>query len=92
MAENLQGLVQVAAIDVDEEKELAGFFGIQSIPTIKLIHPRSTVSPDGKWKPAVLDYDGERSAAALAKFALEAIPNYVQSVKEDNIEKFFTTY
>jgi thioredoxin len=39
IAEEYEGSVKVAKVDVDAESELAGQFGIRSIPTIALFEP-----------------------------------------------------
>ena len=39
IAEEYEGTLKVAKVDVDAESELAGYFGISSIPTIALFEP-----------------------------------------------------
>ncbi|EQC37366.1 hypothetical protein SDRG_05583 [Saprolegnia diclina VS20] len=55
-AKALDGIVNVAAVDCDEHKSLAGQFGVQGFPTIKIF---------GDNKRAPVDYQGERSAKAI---------------------------
>src|SRR3982751_2570006 len=39
IAAEYEGTLKVAKVDVDAESELAGYFGISSIPTIALFQP-----------------------------------------------------
>ena len=39
IATEYEGTIKVAKVDVDAESELAGYFGISSIPTIALFEP-----------------------------------------------------
>ncbi|OQR87228.1 disulfide-isomerase [Achlya hypogyna] len=55
-AKALDGIVNVAAVDCDEHKSLAGQFGVQGFPTIKIF---------GADKRTPVDYQGERSAKAI---------------------------
>ena len=52
MAEKYAGQIDVYKVDVDQEEELAGLFGIRSIPTILFIpmegQPQSAVGAMGK--------------------------------------------
>jgi hypothetical protein len=52
----LKGMVNVAAVDVDQYKSLGGRFGIQGFPTIKIFNI-------DKQKPE--DYQGERTSGAM---------------------------
>jgi len=62
-ASALKGIVNVAAVDADQHKQLGGQFGVQGFPTIKVFGAN-------KKKPE--DYQGARSAAAIVDFALQA--------------------
>jgi len=92
-ATNLKGIVKVAAINCDEEKELAGMFQIQGFPTIKLFPSETSENPYQKgapWKQPI-DYQGARSAAAIANFATQHLPNRVRQVTPLSHEKFLAT-
>ena len=55
----LKGMVNVAAVDVDQYKSLGGRFGIQGFPTIKMFNI-------DKQKPE--DYQGERNSGAMLEY------------------------
>lgn len=55
----LKGVVKVGAVDCDDHKDLAGKFGVQGFPTIKIF--------TGKDKT---DYNGERTAKAIVEAGL----------------------
>ncbi|CAJ0641296.1 16254_t:CDS:2 [Entrophospora sp. SA101] len=88
-AENLKGLVKVAAIDCDDQSnrnvcsanEIKGDFGF---PTIKLFPSQSIPDPKNpkKFIKRPKDYNGPRTAKDLVKFALEEIPSFVQPLAE----------
>eukprot|EP00899_Mesostigma_viride_P007599 jgi/Mesvir1/16840/Mv15733-RA.1 len=61
-AKALKGVVTVAAVDCDQYKELAGQYGVQGFPTIKIFSAGQ--------KPT--DYNGQRTAQAIADAALQA--------------------
>lgn len=63
-AKALAGIVQVGAVNADEEqnKPLAGQYGIQGFPTIKLF---------GIDKNKPIDYQGARSAKDIVEFAMK---------------------
>lgn len=61
----LRGVVTVAAVDADEHKSLGAQYDVKGFPTIKYI----VETPTGK--PKVVNYEGERSAQAIARWALE---------------------
>eukprot|EP00242_Pyramimonas_sp_CCMP2087_P012630 CAMPEP_0198198452 /NCGR_PEP_ID=MMETSP1445-20131203/1925_1 /TAXON_ID=36898 /ORGANISM="Pyramimonas sp., Strain CCMP2087" /LENGTH=515 /DNA_ID=CAMNT_0043868023 /DNA_START=126 /DNA_END=1670 /DNA_ORIENTATION=- len=81
VAENLKGVVKVAAIDVDSVKEFAQKYGIQSFPTIKVFpHDRQMNPYTKKMSKTPLDYEGPRTGKKIAEFATAAIPSFVQSI------------
>eukprot|EP01094_Clydonella_sp_ATCC50884_P024368 TRINITY_DN608_c1_g1_i1.p1 TRINITY_DN608_c1_g1~~TRINITY_DN608_c1_g1_i1.p1 ORF type:complete len:417 (-),score=162.41 TRINITY_DN608_c1_g1_i1:267-1442(-) len=84
-ASNLEGVVSIGAVNCDEDKnkQLCGQYGVQGFPTIKVAAPNKA---DAKKK--FDDYRGERSAAAIAKFASSSIPNVVTSVTKKSFEGF----
>ncbi|ETW06795.1 protein disulfide-isomerase domain [Aphanomyces invadans] len=61
-AKALDGIVNVAAVDCDQHKELAGKYGVQGFPTIK-------VFGDNKRSPT--DYQGQRTAQAIVDAAVK---------------------
>lgn len=67
-AKALAGIVKVGAADVDEHKALGARFGIQGFPTIKIF-------AGDKNKP--IDYQGARSAQAIASEAARQAQNLV---------------
>jgi putative thioredoxin len=65
-----EGKIELAKIDVDAEQELAGRYGIQSIPTV-------VVFRDGK---PVTGFVGARAAATIGGFLDEAIEEHGEAV------------
>jgi len=55
----LKGVVKVGAVDCDEHKDLAGKFGVQGFPTIKIFTGKDSTA-----------YNGERTAKAIAEAGL----------------------
>lgn len=66
----LKGVAKVGAINCDEEKSLAGRFGIQGFPTIKVF---------GADKKKPKDYSGPRTAQGLADEAISVIRSKVNA-------------
>ena len=64
-AKALQGVLSVAAVDCDEHKSLAGEFGIQGFPTIKLMYATS------KGSIGKIDYSGGRTASEMVAWAMD---------------------
>lgn len=60
-AKALEGVVNIAAIDADQYKDIGGRFGVQGFPTIKVFGAE-------KLKPS--DYQGQRVAKAIVDSAL----------------------
>jgi len=60
----VQGVVKVAAVDVDTHKELGGRYGIKGFPTIKIF---------GADKNSPENYEGPRTSKGLIEAALSAI-------------------
>ena len=56
---------------------------MQGFPTLKIVKPGTK-----KGKPIVKDYNGERSAKAIVNAVTEDIPNLVQRVNDNSLEKF----
>ncbi|CAK0750414.1 hypothetical protein CVIRNUC_001989 [Coccomyxa viridis] len=73
VAKNLQGMVTVAAVDCDEDsnKKLCGKYGVKGFPTIKMFPALAKANPyTGKMEKSPTDYQGPRSAKAMADSAL----------------------
>ncbi|XP_025830227.1 protein disulfide-isomerase A6 homolog [Agrilus planipennis] len=69
-AKVLKGIVKVGAVNADEEGSLGGNYGVRSFPTVKIF------AADKK-KPE--DYNGGRTAQALADAAVLAIKNKINA-------------
>ncbi|CAG8467303.1 9148_t:CDS:2 [Funneliformis mosseae] len=91
VAENLKGLVKVAAIDCDDQsnRNICGAYDVKGFPTIKLF-PSQAV-PDKKNPGSFLkkpkDYNGPRTANEMVKFALSEIPSFVKPISNKNPTK-----
>lgn len=57
--------------------------GVQGFPTLKIIRPGKKPG-----RPVVEDYQGARSAKAIVEAMMDKIPNHVQRVKDDGLEKW----
>ena len=81
-ARSLDGLAQVAAVNCDDEinKPFCGTMGVQGFPTLKLVKPGKS------GKPIVEDYQGERSAKAIAEAVKQAIPNVVKRITDKGLD------
>jgi len=89
LAKSLKGIVKIAAVNGDEDKELAGHYGIKGFPTIKVFPSQIQKSPDGKgYMKVPEDYEGARTASAIASYATSKLPNFVTKLTAKNIEKF----
>lgn len=89
-AKNLKGIVKVAAVNCDDDKDLCGSFGVQGFPTIKLFPHTLKKQGKGVVKEPV-DYQGQRTAASIANFALEKLPSFVTVITSKNEEKFLSS-
>lgn len=90
-AGNLKGIVKVGAVDCDQNdnKELCGSFGVQGFPTVKVFPSKATPGKkEGTFNKVPEDYQGARSAAAVANFALSKLPSFVSAVTSKNHDKF----
>jgi len=70
VAKNLDGIVRVAAVNCEKEKALCQAARVESYPTIKAVVGGT---------PA--DYRGARTATALSKWGISAIPDHVRAVR-----------
>ncbi|KAF9936587.1 hypothetical protein BGZ67_002218 [Mortierella alpina] len=93
-AENLRGIAKLGAIDCDNDmnKPLCSQYGIQGFPTIKVFPPSKSGKKGVKYPQ---DYQGERTAAAMAKHVVKLLPNDIQLVSSNpssekitNIDEF----
>ncbi|BDA46353.1 probable protein disulfide-isomerase DDB_G0275025 [Coccomyxa sp. Obi] len=78
VAENLQGMVNVAAVDCDDAslKSLCGKYGVQGFPTLKLFPSDKQKNPyTKKTDKTPTDYNGPRSAKAIADAGLALLPD-----------------
>jgi protein disulfide-isomerase A6 len=82
----LKGLAKVAAINCDDEdnKPFCGTMGVQGFPTLKIVRP----SAKAGGKPMVEDYQGARTAKAIADAVVEKIPNHVKRVTDKSIKNW----
>ncbi|KAI8342571.1 hypothetical protein BC941DRAFT_413150 [Chlamydoabsidia padenii] len=82
-ANNLKGLVTVAAINCDEDsnKPLCGQYDIKGFPTIKVF--RSSVNKKGTRVKKPTDYQGPREAKPLVDYLLSQQPSNVRLIKGD---------
>lgn len=67
----MKGVVKVGAVDCDEHKDLAGKFGVQGFPTIKIFTGKDSTP-----------YNGERTAKAIAEAGLAAAKKKVKEQLE----------
>ena len=76
--------MKIAAWDTERGSPPAIIGQIQGTPTIKLFKPQGK-----KNKKVVLDYNGERNAKAMEKFAVSQMPTFVELINgASDFEKF----
>uniref|UniRef100_A0A060T217 ARAD1C25542p n=1 Tax=Blastobotrys adeninivorans TaxID=409370 RepID=A0A060T217_BLAAD len=82
-AKKTHDVVKFAAIDCNEDanKKRCQKYGINSFPTIKVFR-----RVDGKTQ--IEDYNGPRTGAAIADFALSKVPSKAKVITEKNAESF----
>jgi len=80
-AQHLKGLVEVNAVDCDEDsnRSICAKYDIEGFPTLKIFPGPST--RDGK-RGRVQDYNGARTAQGLSEAAKDAMPNFVKKLKD----------
>jgi len=84
VATNLKGIALVAKIDATVEEGLAHRYGIRGFPTLKLYKPGSKAKD-------MQDYQGARSASALANFVTSHLSgNSILRLKESNAETLWS--
>eukprot|EP01061_Rhynchopus_euleeides_P037563 TRINITY_DN640_c1_g1_i1.p1 TRINITY_DN640_c1_g1~~TRINITY_DN640_c1_g1_i1.p1 ORF type:complete len:266 (+),score=137.34 TRINITY_DN640_c1_g1_i1:105-902(+) len=69
LAKSLDGIVRVGAVDADQHKEIGQQYGVRGFPTIKMFG----MTPDKKGRKKPIDYQQERSFAAMKKTAQSLI-------------------
>ncbi|KAG7392062.1 hypothetical protein PHYBOEH_006503 [Phytophthora boehmeriae] len=74
-ATELKGSIKFGAIDATANERVATQYGIQGFPTIKVFSPTSVSPAD------TLDYEGERTAAAITEFGLKTLDGLGVGVK-----------
>lgn len=70
LAKALKGIIKVGSVNADEYKELGGQYGVRGFPTIKIF---------GANKRSPSDYNGQRTANAIAEAALAEAKKKVQA-------------
>jgi len=83
----VDGIARVAAVNCDEEdnKSFCSSMGVSGFPTLKIVKPGK--SKDGKKaRPIVEDYQGARTAKAIADVLADKVPNHVTRLKDDAVE------
>ena len=84
LAKKLNKQVKIAAWDTERGNPPPIIGQISGTPTIKLFKPQGK-----KNKKVMLDYNGERKAKAMIKFAVEQMPNFVERINGlPSFEKF----
>ena len=68
--------------DEDTNKAFCGRIGVQGFPTLKLVTP----SKKRGGKPITKDYQGARSAKAIADTVIENIPNHVKKLTDKDVD------
>ena len=69
-AKALDGIVKLGAVDADQHRDLGGRYQVQGFPTIKVF---------GGNKNAPSDYQGGRTANAIADYAVNELKKIVSS-------------
>ncbi|TKY87995.1 hypothetical protein EX895_003091 [Sporisorium graminicola] len=82
VAAQLDGVVKMASIDCDEEKNkpTCGKYGIQGFPTLKLFPPTKKRLPK--------DYQGPRSAKDIAAYMVDALPMGAKKLRAEELQEY----
>lgn len=89
-AKHVGGLVKLGAVDCDDSsnQQLCSRFGIQGFPTLKVLPVTATSATSAA--SAATDYQGGRTAAAIAKHMLAQLPlSAVTKLTSENGEKWW---
>ncbi|SPP79392.1 protein disulfide-isomerase A6 homolog [Drosophila guanche] len=70
LAKALKGVVKVGSVNADSDNTLSGQFGVRGFPTIKIF---------GSNKRSPTDFNGQRTAKAIAEAALAEVKKKVQA-------------
>lgn len=70
LAEALKGVIKVGSVNADQHSELGGKYNVRGFPTIKIF---------GANKQSPTDYNGQRTAKAIAEAALAEAKKKVQA-------------
>lgn len=86
LATSLKDMVNVAAIDCDEEsnKSVCGQYGIQGFPTIKVMRPKTNKA--GGRSFSVEDYSGQRTVKAIAEHVTSIMPSKVRKINDEMLQ------
>ncbi|KAJ2512928.1 hypothetical protein H4217_006615 [Coemansia sp. RSA 1939] len=87
-ARRTAGIAQFYAVNCDEDsnRALCGRFNVQGFPTIKVFTEKRTKRGSRK----SVDYQGERTARAMGRFARSVLPNLSKKLNSDGLEAFVT--
>ena len=78
-AASLSGVVRVLAVNCDAAGGVCSSRGVRGYPTLKAWVPSSSSSSSsGRW----VDYAGERTAAALSKWAAALVPSRSEALRD----------
>lgn len=85
VAAQLDGVVKLASIDCDDDKNkpVCGKYGIQGFPTLKLFPPTKKRLPK--------DYQGPRSAKDIAAYMVDALPMGAKKLKAEELQEYTDT-
>eukprot|EP00296_Roombia_truncata_P007823 JP446276.1.p1 GENE.JP446276.1~~JP446276.1.p1 ORF type:complete len:421 (+),score=171.67 JP446276.1:36-1265(+) len=82
LATDLKGIVRFGAVDCDQETKLCSEYSATTFPALKLF-------PTGSYK-FVQDYTGEKTAAAITKYATKHVKGSVKMLDANSFEDFIT--
>ena len=82
VAAQLDGVVKLASIDCDDDKNkpVCGKYGIQGFPTLKLFPPTKKRLPK--------DYQGPRSAKDIAAYMVDSLPMGAKKLKAEELQEY----
>jgi len=91
VAASQKGILNVGAVNCDDQanQPICGQYGIKGFPTIKLFPGTYKVKANKQIEKNPIDYNGARTAAAIAKFGLSHLTSHVTVVGKKNEEAFF---
>lgn len=82
VAAQLDGVVKLASIDCDDDKNkpTCGRYGIQGFPTLKLFPPTKKRLPK--------DYQGPRTAKDIAAYMVDALPMGAKKLRAEELQEY----